>query len=97
MAWGVYEGRVFRVNEWAGGSPSTITYRRFLSSGQILNATYGVVNPWNVRPDAMCLVQDFALVNPSSLPETLQAFYVERVVCSNRWVANLRHVGTTGI
>lgn len=83
LAWGVYEDRRWIVQEWSGATPETIAYVRSLGDGRLYNTGGAVIDPWNVRPDAMYQVTD--LIDPS-LPvgavDQTSAFYVERVTCS---------------
>jgi len=60
LAWGVYEGRQFVVEPWAGATPSTIHSVRWLGSGLITNPQGGIIDPWNVRPNAMYQVAELA-------------------------------------
>lgn len=82
LAYGVYEDRRWRVGQWAGAAPATIGYVRSLGDGQIRTPGGAVVEPWDVRPDAMYQVTE--LIDPS-LPtgavDQTSAFYVERVTC----------------
>ncbi len=82
LAYGVYEGRRWKVATWTGATPSTITYQRSLGDGQIRDSLGGVVDPWDVRPDAMYQVAE--LIDPSQpvTSDSPSAFYVERVTCS---------------
>jgi hypothetical protein len=55
-AWGVYEGRQFVVDVWAGATPSTVSYV-FWSQSNVLTASQGgIIDLWNARPNAMCTV-----------------------------------------
>lgn len=82
LAYGVYEGRQWRVRQWAGANPTAIGYVRSLGEGLIRTPGGAVVDPWDVRPDAMYQVLE--LIDPS-LPtgavDQTSAFYVERVTC----------------
>lgn len=60
FAWGVYEGRQFVNEVWAGAAPGTLHYVRWLGSGMITNPQGGIIDPWNVRPNAMYQVADLA-------------------------------------
>jgi hypothetical protein len=82
QAWGVYEGRRFRVGTWAGATPSAITYQRWLGDGRLFTAAGGEVDPWNARPDAMYQVVDLLDVAPEATAQDARArYYVERVSC----------------
>lgn len=65
-AWGVYENRVFTAEIWAGAGPTSTTYRRVLASGNIYDSNLIVVDPWNVRPNAMVQIDDLLELNPAS-------------------------------
>jgi hypothetical protein len=79
LAWGVYEGRVFNVAQWAGATPSTITYRSRLSSAEITDLRGALIAPWRVRPNAMLEEPDFADPTPAIGADTASRFFVERV------------------
>jgi hypothetical protein len=83
QAWGIYEGRAMTIKPWAGASPTTITYQRSLADGRVFNSAGGVVEPWNVRPDAM--YQVIELLDPApvaSAQDDAARYYVERVTCT---------------
>lgn len=83
LAWGCYEGRRWKVNTWAGATPTTIAYRRSLGDGTIYDAYGAPVAPWLVRPDAMYQVVDLVEVAPpSGVIDSAAAYYAERVSCS---------------
>lgn len=78
FAWGVYEGRRFRVRQWAGASPSVIGYR--LEGSRLLNATGAPLPYWRTRPDAMVEDGDALSVSPPSGAVAASGrFYLERV------------------
>lgn len=82
-AWGVYEDRTFYADAWAGTTPSSTSYRGRLSSGQVYDAVWNVVAPWNVRPNAMYEESD--LLDPAPVASAADAaarFFVERVTCT---------------
>jgi hypothetical protein len=79
-AWGVYEGRTFYADVWAGADPDTATYLRYLSDGRIYDAvSQGVVPPWRVRPNAMVLMPDLLDISPTGA-DAAARFFVERVM-----------------
>lgn len=83
LAWGIYEYRRWKINEWAGATPTILTYQRDLGSGMLYDANGGIVMPWDVRPDAMC--QTINLLDPmpvTGAQDTAGRFYVERVTCT---------------
>ena len=78
-AWGVYEDRVFSAQVWAGATPSTITYRRQLGSGMVMNSAGALVDPWDLRPNAMYQIDDLLEINPASNEQDSAArYYVAR-------------------
>jgi hypothetical protein len=78
-AWGVYDDRVFAAQVWAGATPSTITYRRPLGSGMVMNSAGAVVDPWDLRPNAMYQIDDLLELNPASNEQDSAArYYVAR-------------------
>jgi hypothetical protein len=78
-AWGVYEDRVFEADVWAGASPTTATYLRYLGDGRVYDAiSQGVVMPWRVRPNSMILMPELLDLNPSGA-DAAARFYIERV------------------
>jgi len=83
LVWGVYEGRRFKVSQWAGASPNTIAYRRRLGEAFVYGPGNGIIMPWNVRPDAMYEVVDLLDVSPiTAMPDAAAHDYAERVVFS---------------
>jgi hypothetical protein len=83
QAYGVYEGRAFVVKPWAGATPAAIGYQRSLGSGQVQNGAGAIVQPWNVRPDAMYRVIELLDVAPVlAAPDQASSYYVERVTCT---------------
>lgn len=56
FAWGVYEGRQFVVEAWAGATPTTIAYVFWPDRNTITNLQGGIIDLWNVRPNAMVAV-----------------------------------------
>jgi hypothetical protein len=83
MAWGVYEDRAFRVDTWAGATPSTITYQEFLGDSNVYDAYGNVVLPWNARPNAISQVVDLLDVAPvATAPDAVARKYVGRVTCT---------------
>jgi len=83
LAWGIYEGRKLTVKPWAGATPTTTTYQRYLREGVIRDAAGGVVSPWRIRPDAMYQIVDLLDVAAvSTAADESARKYVERVVCS---------------
>jgi hypothetical protein len=82
LAYGVYENRKWKINQWAGANPGTIIYYRSLGSGQILSPGGGIVDYWSVRPDAMYQVLE--LIDPTVplTADTVASYYIERVTCS---------------
>lgn len=101
LAWGVYEGRVFRVAVWAGATPTTITYQEDAGSGQILDTYGNVVAPWNVRPNAMSqIAQLLDSGPPSGAVDAAGRKYVGRVTCqvsSDSAGCTLEPSGVTGL
>lgn len=82
-AWGVYEDRVFQTALWAGATPSTTTYREDARTGAVYDAYGNMVDPWDVRPNAMSEVYQLIDVGPTSgAVDALARKYVARVVCS---------------
>jgi len=83
LAWGVYANRVFVVNQWAGASPSTITYHRLLGDAALYDSNAGRVAPWNVRPDTMYQTDELLDLAPvATAQDSAARFYVERVTFS---------------
>jgi len=80
LAWGIYEGRALTVAEWAGATPSTVTYYRSFGDAVIRDSGGGVVQPWNVRPNAMYQTDELLDVQPvSTAPDSAGRYFVERV------------------
>lgn len=83
LAWGVYTDRTFTCATWAGASPSSVTYRTRLGSSVVESAYGGVVDPWDVRPDAIAEDADLVASGPPSASvDTAERFYLERVAFS---------------
>jgi hypothetical protein len=66
FAWGVYEGRVFVVEVWAGATPTTATYRRRIGDAVLENSSGALVMPWAARPNAILETTDLLNVGPTS-------------------------------
>jgi hypothetical protein len=81
LAWGVYEDREFHVAQWAGTTPDTITYKRYLGD-DLIYKNGAVADPWNIRPNAMYEVVDILGISLESTPDELSRYFVERVRCS---------------
>ena len=80
FAWGVYEGRQFVNEVWAGATPSTLHYVRWLGGGVITNPQGGIVDPWNIRPNRMYQVAEFAYsATRSTEQDGTGRYYVARV------------------
>lgn len=80
LAWGVYEDRKMTVKQWAGASPTTITYQRFLGNEEVYNSNRNPIDSWDVRPDAMYQTTDLLDVAPIAAQQDAAArFFVERV------------------
>lgn len=82
-AWGVYEGRRFVANVWAGATPIPPDNMRWLAGVDVYDSTGNIIAPYNVRPDAMYQVSD--LLDPSpvaSAQDAASRYYVDRVTCS---------------
>ena len=82
LAWGIYENRVLTVAQWAGATPTTITYRLRLGSAEITDNRGAVIAPWRVRPNAMLEEPDFSDPTPLTGADTAARFFVERVTYS---------------
>jgi hypothetical protein len=83
LTWGVYEDRTFRVDTWAGSTPTTITYQERLGDSNVYDAYGNVVLPWNVRPNAISQVVELLDVGPpSGAPDAAARKYVGRVTCT---------------
>jgi len=82
LAYGIYEGRKWKITTWAGATPGTITYQRSLTSGDVFDAYGGIVSPWLVRPNAMYQAIELLDTSPVATQQDAAArFYVERVTC----------------
>lgn len=82
LAYGVYENRRFLAATSAAATPTVITYQEDASSGQILDAGGGVVQPWNVRPNAMSEIVQLLDVGPvTGATDAAARKYVGRVTC----------------
>ena len=80
LAWGVREGGIFDVRVWAGATPSVITYYESARTGEIRDTYGNIVQPWDVRPDAMAQVQDVLGDDaPAGAIATITRKYVARV------------------
>lgn len=84
LAWGFYDDDAFVVTPRASASPSTITYYESEASGQIRDQWQNVVEPWDVRPNAMALVTDLIDAPTPGSIETPLRKYVARVTRSVR-------------
>lgn len=79
---GVYEDRVFRVDAWAGATPTILTYQRFAGEAFVRNMAMGVVPWWEVRPNTMYQRNDLLDVAPvATQADTAGRFAIERVTC----------------
>lgn len=101
LAYGVYEGRIFRAQTWAGATPSVIGYRGRLTSGHLVNRWGGAAMPWDVRPDAMLEIVDLLDPSPvSTAPDAAARQYIERVTCSvsgDQWSVDLEPENTEAL
>lgn len=80
FAWGVYTDRAFVCATWAGATPAAATYRTRFGTAAVENAYGGLVDPWDVRPDAIVEDADLVAVGPPSASvDTAAQFYLERV------------------
>jgi len=84
LAWGFYDDDAFVVAARASANPSTITYYESEASGQIRDQWQNVVEPWDVRPNAMALVVDLIDAPTPGSIETPLRKYVARVTRSVR-------------
>lgn len=84
LAWGFYDDDAFVVAARASATPSTITYYESERSGQIRDQWQNVVDPWDVRPNAMALVVDLIDAPTPGSVETPLRKYVARVTRSVR-------------
>jgi len=84
LAWGFYDDDAFVVAARASATPSTITYYESERSGQIRDQWQNVVEPWDVRPNAMALVVDLIDAPTPGSIETPLRKYVARVTRSVR-------------
>lgn len=83
LAWGVYENREFYVQTWAGATPDVITYYERLGDSNIYVPNGGIVQPWDVRPNAISQVADLLDVAPIAIaPDAAARKYVGRVTCT---------------
>lgn len=79
LAWGVYEGRTFVVETWAGAAPANVTYRRSLASGQLTDRYGNRIDAWNVRPNAIYEIGDLIdSIAESNEPDAPHRYYVAR-------------------
>ena len=83
IAWGVYEDRVFVVEQWAAASPTVARYEYHAADQAAYDArTGGFVWPWDVRPNSMVVLPRFLDIGPpSGAPDVSGRFYCSRVVC----------------
>lgn len=82
VAWGVYEDRRFQAATSASATPDAITYLEDAGSGLIMDSVGNVVQPWNVRPNAMSQVVQLLDVGPvSGATDAAARKYVSRVTC----------------
>lgn len=83
LAYGIYEGRKWKITTWAGATPTTITYQRSLTSGEVFDAYGGIVSPWLVRPNAMYQTIELLDTMPVATQQDAAArFFAERATCS---------------
>lgn len=76
------DGRQLNFRKWAGATPSTIDYIASLGGREVLTPEGRVIEPWDVRPDAM--YQEVDLLSAAPVGTAYDGFerqYVERVVC----------------
>src|SRR5581483_10921320 len=86
LAWGFYDGGVFTVATRASATPDTITYYESEASGQIRDTWQNIVDPWDVRPNAMGVVTDLIdapLVVPAEAPLRKFVARVRRTIRGN--------------
>jgi hypothetical protein len=82
-AWGIYEDRVFYADVYAGATPDTITYQRHIGESVVRDTAGGIIQPWNVRPDAMYQVVELLDIAPVlTAKDSAARFYVGRVTCA---------------
>lgn len=82
VVYGCYENRQISVRTWAGATPDTITYVQSASDHTVRDVFGNVIDPWDVRPDAMVQLTDLVLPNAASGPiDTATRFYARRVTC----------------
>lgn len=83
LTWGVYENRLFRVAAWAGATPTTTTYIEVAGDAHVYTASGMRVMPWDVRPNAMSVVQNLVDVAPvAGSIDSAARKYVGRVSCT---------------
>jgi hypothetical protein len=85
LHWGCFDDRRFVVRRWAGSTPDVITYYESARTGAIYDAYGNVVDPWDVRPDAMaCIIDlpDTAAATPAGAIDGATRKYVARVSLS---------------
>lgn len=84
LAWGVYEDRVFVVEQWAAATPTVYRYEYHAADQAVYDArTGGFVWPWDVRPNSMVVLPRFLDIGPpSGAPDASGRFYCSRVVCA---------------
>lgn len=82
LAWGIYEGRRWVIDAWAGATPGTLTYRERTDTAAITDAAGGEIAPWNIRPNAMLETSDLLDPGPvSTAQDAASRCYIERVTC----------------
>jgi hypothetical protein len=82
-AWGFYEGRVLTAGPWAGATPTTIGYQRYLGSSTLYDGNGGEVPYWDARPNAMYQVADLLDPGPvATAQDSAARFYVARTSLS---------------
>lgn len=84
LAWGVYEDRVFVVEQWAAATPTVYRYEYHADDQAVYDArTGGFIWPWDVRPNGMVVLPRFLDIGPpSGAPDASGRFYCSRVVCT---------------
>ena len=83
LAWGVYEDQTFHVDTWAGATPATATYLERLGDANVYDAYGNVVDPWDVRPNAISQVVELLdVAQVATAPDAAARKYVGRVTCT---------------
>lgn len=81
--WGVYENRMLTAKPWAGASPTTVGYQRFLGGAALYDGNGGEVSFWDARPNAMYQVVDLLDPGPvMTAQDSAARFYVARTAVS---------------